>query len=45
MVTHNLFQARRLSEEIFFMWEGRIIEKGETQKLLIMPRTKEPVPL
>jgi len=33
MVTHNLFQARRLSEEIFFMWEGRIIEKGETQKL------------
>jgi tungstate transport system ATP-binding protein len=33
MVTHNLFQARRLSEEIFFMWEGKIIEKGESEEL------------
>lgn len=28
MVTHNLFQARRLADEIYFLWDGEIIEKG-----------------
>jgi tungstate transport system ATP-binding protein len=33
LVTHNLFQARRLAEEIFFMWDGKIIEKGTCQEI------------
>lgn len=28
LVTHNLFQARRLADELLFMWEGEVIEKG-----------------
>jgi tungstate transport system ATP-binding protein len=28
MVTHNLFQARRLADEILFINEGRIVEQG-----------------
>lgn len=28
LVTHNLFQARRLADEVMFMWEGQLIEKG-----------------
>jgi len=33
LVTHNLFQARRLADEVFFLWEGKMIEKGSGQKL------------
>lgn len=33
MVTHNLFQARRLANEIFFLWEGKIIEKGSCEEI------------
>lgn len=40
MVTHNLFQAQRLAEEIFFMWEGKIIEKGNCQELFAAARDK-----
>ncbi len=28
MVTHNLFQARRLSDKLIMMWDGKIIEEG-----------------
>jgi tungstate transport system ATP-binding protein len=28
LVTHNLFQARRLADEVLFMWEGHMVEKG-----------------
>ncbi|MEN6461055.1 MAG: phosphate ABC transporter ATP-binding protein [Syntrophomonas sp.] len=28
LVTHNLFQAKRLADEVFFMWDGKIIERG-----------------
>ena len=33
MVTHNLFQARRLADEVLFINEGRIIEQGSGQTL------------
>jgi tungstate transport system ATP-binding protein len=29
LVTHNLFQARRLSDRVYFLFEGRLIEHGE----------------
>lgn len=38
MVTHNLFQARRLADEVLFMNEGRIIEQGAGQSLFEQPR-------
>lgn len=38
MVTHNLFQARRLAEEIFFLWDGKIIEHGSCEDLFTRAR-------
>lgn len=40
IVTHNLFQARRLAERIFFMWDGHIIESGTTREMFQNPRDK-----
>jgi len=37
MVTHNLFQARRLADDVLFMNEGRIIEQGAGQSLFAQP--------
>lgn len=28
LVTHNLFQARRLADAVIFMWDGQLIEQG-----------------
>ena len=44
IVTHNMSQARRISEECVFMLMGEIIEAGPTSKLFINPddeRTEE----
>ncbi len=38
MVTHNLFQARRLAEQVIFLHEGHIIEKGQTEMVFAQPR-------
>jgi tungstate transport system ATP-binding protein len=43
MVTHNIFQARRVAREVIFMHEGRVVETGETEKIFTSPedpRTK-----
>lgn len=40
MVTHNINQAERISDEIIFMEEGTIIEQGKTKELLTNPKTK-----
>ncbi|NLB51380.1 MAG: phosphate ABC transporter ATP-binding protein [Syntrophomonadaceae bacterium] len=37
MVTHNLFQAKRLADEVLFLHEGKIIEKGKTAKIFDQP--------
>ena len=29
LVTHNLFQARRLSDRVYFLFNGRLVESGE----------------
>ena len=42
LVTHNVFQARRLSDRVAFILGGEIIEVGETERLFIQsqdPRT------
>lgn len=41
IVTHNLFQARRISHETAFILDGRLVEKGPTQKLFESPAQAE----
>lgn len=38
MVTHNLFQARRLADEVLFLNEGRIIEQGRADLIFEQPQ-------
>jgi len=40
MVTHNLFQARRLADEVIFMTDGRIVEYGFGVQLFEKPADK-----
>lgn len=40
MVTHNLHQAARCSDDTVFMLAGEIIEKGKSQKLFTNPQDK-----
>jgi tungstate transport system ATP-binding protein len=37
IVTHNLFQARRLADEVLFINEGRIIEQGACETIFNQP--------
>lgn len=38
IVTHNMAQARRVSDECIFMFLGEIIEEGRTQDLFLTPK-------
>lgn len=38
IVTHNIFQARRIAGEVIFLHEGRIVEKGETEEIFTSPQ-------
>ncbi|HWP97196.1 MAG TPA: phosphate ABC transporter ATP-binding protein [Syntrophomonadaceae bacterium] len=38
LVTHNLFQAKRMAQECLIMMDGRIIEKGATEQIFSQPR-------
>jgi phosphate transport system ATP-binding protein len=41
IVTHNMAQARRASDECAFMLLGKIVEHGETGDLFVTPKHKE----
>jgi phosphate transport system ATP-binding protein len=41
IVTHNMAQARRASEECIFMLMGKVVEHTETGEMFITPRHKE----
>ncbi len=41
IVTHNMAQARRASEECIFMLHGRVVEHGETDTMFLMPQHRE----
>jgi phosphate transport system ATP-binding protein len=41
MVTHNMGQARRVSEECLFMLLGEVLEHGPTADLFLRPTRKE----
>ena len=38
LVTHNLFQARRLADRAAFLYEGELIEHGPADEILNLPR-------
>lgn len=41
MVTHNMAQARRASEECIFMLMGKVVEHSDTADLFVTPKHKE----
>ena len=41
IVTHNMAQARRASDECIFMLLGKIVEHGPTAELFMRPREKD----
>lgn len=41
IVTHNMAQARRASEECIFMLMGKVVEHAPTEQLFVTPRNKE----
>ncbi len=41
IVTHNMQQAARISDRIGFFLTGRLVEYGETQKVMTNPREQE----
>ncbi len=41
LVTHNMAQARRVSDECAFMLSGRLIEHARTEEMFVTPRRKE----
>ncbi len=41
IVTHNMSQARRASEECIFMLMGKVIEHTPTEEMFVTPKNKE----
>ncbi len=41
IVTHNMAQARRASEECIFMLLGKVVEHEPTDQLFVTPRNRE----
>lgn len=39
LVTHNMHQAKRLSDHVVFMMDGRVVEAGTPEKLFSDPET------
>ena len=41
IVTHNMQQARRISDEVLFMYEGRLVESGATKQMFESPQESQ----
>jgi phosphate transport system ATP-binding protein len=41
IVTHNMQQAARVSDQTAFFFEGRLIESGNTEMIFTKPRNKQ----
>lgn len=41
IVTHNLAQARRISDQTIFFYQGKMVEQGETARLFEEPKEPE----
>jgi tungstate transport system ATP-binding protein len=40
MATHNLFQAKRLSDKVAYLFNGRLIEVGKTERVFEKPENE-----
>jgi phosphate transport system ATP-binding protein len=40
IVTHNMQQAARVSDETAFFWLGKLVEFGQTEKIFTNPSEK-----
>ena len=38
MVTHNIFQAKRLADNVLFMYEGRLVDHGPNKEFFESPK-------
>lgn len=38
MVTHNIFQAKRLTQRVAFLWEGQVVEILPTEQFFAAPQ-------
>ncbi len=38
MITHNIFQARRVADEVIFLYNGRVAEMGEVEQVFTAPQ-------
>jgi tungstate transport system ATP-binding protein len=41
IVTHNIFQARRMADRVGLMLNGRLVEVSDTEVFFEKPRAKE----
>ncbi len=41
IVTHNMAQARRASEECIFMLMGKVVEHAPTEELFVTPKSQQ----
>ncbi len=41
LVTHNIFQAKRIADRIVFLWEGTLREVADTETFFQNPKTPE----
>jgi len=41
IVTHNMQQAARVSDQTAFFYEGALVEVGDTEKIFTTPRNKQ----
>lgn len=40
MVTHNIFQAQRIADEVIFLHSGQLVEKASTEKIFSAPEDR-----
>lgn len=40
LVTHDLFQARRMADEVLFFWQGKLCEMGKASDVLYHPENE-----
>lgn len=40
MVTHNVFQARRITDHVIFINQGRVVEMGSAEKIFTAPENE-----
>ena len=41
IVTHNIAQAKRIADDVAFVFEGRLVEYGKAEELFEDPKEKE----